>query len=842
MNRVYEILNKNLIVPLLIVGLVPVSLMAAVAVLRAGSALDESRAVADRMIEKKAGTTLTAIRDERKAGIERYFGVIANQVSTFSASPTIVQATRDFREAFSDYRSEQRVDSGELAVMRDVLRDYYSGDFESEFKSQNDGAASSAAAALAELPATAVALQYAYIGANPNPLGSKDGLERGSGSSRYHALHEEVHPWVRDYLQRFGYYDIFLVDPDTGDIVYSVFKELDYATSLKTGPYAQTNFARAFRRANQLTTPGEYVLEDFEQYAPSYMAPASFIAAPIFDGDEKVGVAVFQMPLDRITTVMSSRAGLGETGEVYLVGSDNLMRSDAYRDGERRSVSASFRNPEAGTVATESVAGGLAGEEGTATIASYHGGTVLSAFAPVDILGTRWAIVAEMERDEAFASIAELEAVASASRNTLLGWIGGLLAFSVVSIVVFGRGITGALKRPINEMLRSIDSAANGDLTDPPRVNSEDEIGRMAARFGDLLATLRENLSEIKTQGVQLSGSSSELSNVAGEMAAEIAQMNSQANNVAGTADQMTSNMSTVAAAVEESTANIRNVAAAVEEMSCNLGSVSENVESMASNVNTVASRVEGMNDGLTGVSESSQQAAEIATRAADTANQANDTVRNLGESAQEIGKVVGVINDIAEQTNLLALNATIEAASAGEAGRGFAVVANEVKELAKQTAIATEEIRGKIEDMQESTKGSVAAIQEIVTIIDDINTISQEIASSVAEQRAGAEQIATAVAEAASAAQVVNENVRECSQGASEVAQNAEELSSGSNEIARSAAEASSGSADVTENMKHVSNSVQHTAEGAGRVENSARAMNELAHRLQALVEQFEV
>ena len=292
MNRIYEALNKNLIVPLLIAGMVPVAIMAAVAVVRAGSALDESRTVADSIIEEKVGTTLAAIRDERKAGIERYFEVIANQVATFSASPTIVQATRDFREAFDTYRSAEGIDAGEIAVMRRTLSGYYSNDFESEFKAQNDGASSTAGASLQSLPPTAVALQHAYISANPNPLGSKDGLDRANGVAIYHRPHAEVHPWVRDYLQRFGYYDIFLVDPgDRRDRLLRLQGARLRDVARGPAPTPNTNFARAFQRANALDGAGRVRLSrTSSRIQPSYAwrRRASSLT-PVFDGAREGG-------------------------------------------------------------------------------------------------------------------------------------------------------------------------------------------------------------------------------------------------------------------------------------------------------------------------------------------------------------------------------------------------------------------------------------------------------------------------------------------------------------------------------------------------------------------------
>ena len=196
-------------------------------------------------------------------------------------------------------------------------------------------------------------------------------LDNASDFSAYSKRHAEIHPIVRSYLEKFGYYDIFLVDHQTGHIVYSVFKELDFATSLKDGPYSNTNFARVFKKAARASQKDFVVLEDYEEYTPSYEAPASFIASPIFNGDKKVGVAIFQMPLDRINKLMTQREGLGQTEETYLIGPDKLMRSDSYLDPQNHSVKASWANPEKGAVNTEAANDVLSGKTGKKIIIDY---------------------------------------------------------------------------------------------------------------------------------------------------------------------------------------------------------------------------------------------------------------------------------------------------------------------------------------------------------------------------------------------------------------------------------------------------------------------------------------
>ena len=271
---------------------------------------------------------------------------------------------------------------------------------------------------------------------------------------------------------------------------------------------------------------------------------------------------------------------------------------------------------------------------------------------------TRWALVAEVPTAEAFAAIAELKAMNRTAMMRLLASSVAVLVLTIVAVTWYAK----RMRAPIQSVLDTIEVAARGDLTSTLAIDSRNEIGRMATRFGELMHSLRDSLGAIKEQGRALKASSTDLTGVAGDIAAEITQMNEKTHTVSSSTNQMSGNIASVAAAVEETSSNIENVAAAVEEMSTNLSAVSENMEGMVANVNAVAGAVTGMSESLGSVEKSSTQAAEIATRAASAAEQTNRTMQKLGDAAQQIGKVVGVINDIAEQTNLLALNAAIEA------------------------------------------------------------------------------------------------------------------------------------------------------------------------------------
>jgi len=353
-------------------------------------------------LRKEAFDKLTAVREVKRAAVERYFQTINDQIVTFSEDHMVVDVMRQFKKSFRDFRKENAFSPTDMERMRRELYTYYTGPFSTAYAKQNEGRLPNIEQYFRKLDDDSIATQYQYIRANINPLGSKHLLDRADDASSYSELHAKVHPIIRNFLEKFGYYDIFLVDIASGDIVYSVFKELDYSTSLIDGPNAQTNFGEAFRKSAAATAHDAVVMVDYAQYTPSYEAPAGFIASPIFDGDEKIGVAMFQMPIDRLNAIMSERAGLGETGETYLVGPDELMRSDSHLDPKHHSVVASFKKPETGKVATVAAKAGLGGQTGAQVIIDYNGNPVLSAYTPVKVGNYTWALLAEIDVAEAF--------------------------------------------------------------------------------------------------------------------------------------------------------------------------------------------------------------------------------------------------------------------------------------------------------------------------------------------------------------------------------------------------------------------------------------------------------
>ncbi|HET8791777.1 MAG TPA: hypothetical protein VFM75_11255, partial [Modicisalibacter sp.] len=280
-------LKKSLIISMLAVGVLPLVLGSLFVLMQAKAGL-----------ERQAFNQLVSIREARGGQVEDYFETIAGQSRTMAETTTVIEAAKAFRSAFHQLPDELDLNQEELAQERETLSEYYLGAFASQYAKIN--AANIDAQPLIPTDPVSVIAQYRYIADNPNPLGLKDKLDTGADDTAYSRAHAKYHPIFRSFLHEFGFYDVFIVDPETGHIVYSVFKELDFATSLKTGVYSQTNFADAFRAAAEAGQGGEPILVDFAPYKPSYEAAASFISQPVFDGNTLVGVLIFQMPVGRI--------------------------------------------------------------------------------------------------------------------------------------------------------------------------------------------------------------------------------------------------------------------------------------------------------------------------------------------------------------------------------------------------------------------------------------------------------------------------------------------------------------------------------------------------------------
>jgi methyl-accepting chemotaxis protein len=737
------------------------------------SSIDGVTALRERAAEDiytRVVTNLEQQRDLKTRLVEYYFSQIGNQAVTFAEDRMVVEAMRHLPTFFAGYADDITNSEVSIGELRKELLGFYANDFAKRYAELNEGATPDYEAWVAGLDDESVALQHAYIFKNKNPLGSKHLLDTADDETDYGRLHAVIHPVIRNYLDKFGYYDIFLIDNESGDVVYSVFKELDFTTSLKDGAYASSNFAKAFRKAQSLEK-GEVTVVDFEQYAPSYEAPASFVATPIFDGDERLGVLCFQMPVDRIKLIMAQREGLRESGEAVLVGPDKKMRSDSRLKPETHSLDASFRNSETGYYDTPAVASALKGQKGTVVANDYRGVETLTAYGPVELLGLRWAFISKMDSKEALESVTSMESRAESIASSLFWTNVGVQIAATAAVLTLAWLMVRSILGPIRSLINRVQDIAEGEADLTRRVDeSKDELGELAHWFNLFIERIQNILQQVSQTSVSLSGASEQLAMTAVTLASGAEQTGQQSSKVSHAAERMSQGINEIAATSEQMASNVRSVAAATEEMTSTINEIARNAE----------------------------QSANVADRAARLAEVSNERVGGLGQAANEIGKVIEVIQDIAEQTNLLALNATIEAARAGDAGKGFAVVASEVKDLAKQTASATDDIRRRIEGIQNSTGDAVDSIREITSVITNVNEVARTIAAAVEEQSITTREISQNVSQAASATEVVVSGVTQSATASRGITENITGVDAGARQTALAATDTKAAGAEV--------------------------------------------
>ena len=395
--------------------------------------------------------SLTAIRETKKQQIETYFDQIRNQCQTFAQDLMIVNAMKEFKRGFYTIKQQLEYSPEKLAECVKSLKTYYKDEYLLRLNA-NIEQSQTLQDYFPSMNEITTILQYLYIANNPNPVGQKENLDNAGDGSDYSKIHAKYHPIIREYLKKFKYYDIFLVDIETGALIYTCYKEVDYTTSLLDGPFKKTNIAHLFLNIQESQKIDFINLVDFEFYDPSYGKPASFIGAPIYDQGKKIGALIFQIPSDQINKIMMNErkweeTGLGKTGEIYLIGSNYKMRTDSrllienpdvyYRDLEEvgtpkniidkiKLLKSTILVQEINTTASREV---VRGNTNTIEDEGYLKLPVISAFTPTQLQDFNWGLIVEINQDEV------LHPIYSLGWTFLLWGIGSLVLIFCIGLI-----------------------------------------------------------------------------------------------------------------------------------------------------------------------------------------------------------------------------------------------------------------------------------------------------------------------------------------------------------------------------------------------------------------------
>lgn len=467
---------QKLMILFLLVGTVPLVMVSY-----------QSTNITQNTLDKQTQYLLSGVRDTKAKSIQQYFENRKKELAFLATNPQVVSSAKTLETDFTQFLQQNEVDAAKTKRYQNAVKQYYKKTFGTEFEHRS-GTNAPIEEILSQQSPTALALQYYYIVQNTNGLGEKHYLDAATDASSYSQNHAALHKVLRSALTTFGYYDIFIIDPDSGDVVYSVYKEIDFATNLKHGPWANSGLASAYQKALELSSPFDTALVDYARYRPSYDEPASFMAAPVYDKGKRVAIVAIQLPIESIDAILHDKSVLGETGDAFLVGPDYLMRSNSLRFSQTYNVKASFAHPEKANVKNrKAIQRAMEGKSGVLRDLDLGREKAVTAYSSIELDGFKWVIVIEQTQAEAFKSL-----VAIQKSNAIMAGL------SIVAILIFAWLLGRKLASPIvnlRDLIKGVETS--GELQQARTQQHNDEIGQTTVAFHNLLLSLKNAFGDI---------------------------------------------------------------------------------------------------------------------------------------------------------------------------------------------------------------------------------------------------------------------------------------------------------------------------------------------------------
>lgn len=637
------------------------------------------------MAEEAARAEIASVIDLKEEMVETYFGTLLSIARTLAINPVVTDATRAFTAAVSQLDMSKG-----SAVRAQSLRERYL------YQQENTtGATPDDLARWMKINPVAEKLQHLYISDNPRKIGEKHLLMTAGDTSRYSSLHALYHPFFKEYLEEFAFYDIFLFEPKEGRIVYSVFKELDYGTSFVDGPYSGSAFGRAVQQIIRDQSDG-LVFVDFEPYEPSYNQDASFLLAPLKDKGELIGIIAFQMPVDRINAIVNKEIAGFETAETFLIGSNGQLRS-VPENADNLAIGSSL--------SSEVVTRALGSAEGLIAAEDHKGVPVIAGFEQVSLPGLDWKIIL---------SVADGEAMADANASVRDALI-NLGVFSLL-ILACGYGLGVYLLRPVQALGRDFHEIVVGAMNALHKASKQSKIAAesmvtMAEATSRQGSVVKEN-SVVAAQNVSVvAAAMDQMASSIQETARGVTKTSSLTDDASERANVASSSLQHL----ETATQRIAGVVTLIKD-------IANKTDLLALNASIEAARAGDAGRGFAVVAE---EVRKLATQTTSSTEEISTEVDNVTNAVQDnVSAIRGITHAIA----LVRDQATTMSAAAEEQGVVTSEITGSMLDTAQRVSVVDENIGG----VESASADAAVAARDVMQQMQSVDEAEKKVIEAI--------------------------------------------------------------------------------------------------------------
>jgi methyl-accepting chemotaxis protein len=678
--------RQKIIFSLVLMGMVPAILTAAISYYKTYLA-------AHTQVER----AIDGMRDSLVTSIESYFQTVHSQTRTMAMNPLVIEATQEFIAAANEF------DPASVVTDKSAL--------DARYKLQQEkspGTNAGQETSWAPTTAKGLALQSLYIASNPNPVGSKQALDRANDGSRYSQVHGTYHPVFRDFVDEFGFYDVFIVDAATGDVVYTNFKEIDFMSNVKSGPLANTNFSEIVRKALASNDPEVSYMSDFASYLPSYNDPAAFVASPIIVNGQTIGALAFQIPLNKLADQLKAATQMGETTDGYLTSDQGVLITTPHRIQRKAGDSL----PE---TLTPFLAEAIQKREGiNVEYTGSNGQSALGGIQPVLVSreSTHGQNLAELPTTQLMPWIVNVRMDKAEFTNTILQQIMiglVLLALTAFATTAIGWWLANVLTKPVQTL------ALNFGI-------SAEKVATSTSQVGEAVSSMIAASEETSAQSVVVRKNSAEATGYVTSVSTAIDELNVSINDISRSIGETN-------ILIDDAVAKAQRT----DEVVRGLGQASKKITEVVGLINDLAEQTNLL--ALNAAIEAAR-AGDAGRGFAVVADEVKKLASNTSNATVEIREQIRGIQDVSEQS-VVALQAVVEAIHRiRDNATTVSAAVEEQSGVAKTIANNVRDAATRVQMVDENMNGIEQAANDTGVAADQVNGAASDVQSAFSEMK----------------------------------------------------------------------------------------------------------